>query len=211
MWVDLGQRLTGVRPWRGRPAAARRTTHLWPKPAPLACLRRPIRQHDVRPVSDATSYPGTSRSQAWWVHSASRIPGRTGVEVIAGGWRDWILTDVGPSGSEIITVPHDYHGPLLVRSFPSLEVVRSVEPPSGEHWDCDAFFAGDMIVSTLRGEEDRVVAINRRGKIEDLDQPEALYIFPADHGTWLEIGRTTVRRRGIVDSGDQVRGQMALW
>ena len=108
-------------------------------------------------------------------------------------------------------MPHDYHGPLLVRSFPSLEVVRSVEPPSGEHWDCDAFFAGDMIVSTLRGEEDRVVAINRRGKIEDLDQPEALYIFPADHGTWLEIGRTTVRRRGIVDSGDEVQGQMALW
>lgn len=65
-----------------------------------------------------------------------------------------------------------------MRSFPSLEIVRSVEPPPGEYWDCNAFFAGNMIVSALPGEEERFVAVDRRGRIADLDQYEAMYLVP---------------------------------
>jgi hypothetical protein len=73
---------------------------------------------------------------------------------LQGDWGDWILVDVDPSGSKIITTPHQ-GGPILVRSFPSLEIVRSVVPPPGEYWDFNAFFAGNMIVSALKGQEER--------------------------------------------------------
>lgn len=53
------------------------------------------------------------------------------MKVLKGGW---ILSDVDPSGTNIITTPH-MGGPLLVRSFPSLEIVWSVDPPPGESWE----------------------------------------------------------------------------
>ena len=80
------------------------------------------------------------------------------------GWLGWPVEGEGqegaqawwsdPSGSKIITTPHQ-GGPILVRSFPSLEIVRSVAPPPGEYWDFNAFFAGNLIVSALKGEEER--------------------------------------------------------
>lgn len=132
------------------------------------------------------------------------------IEVLDGGWGDWILVDVDPSGLKIITTPHG-GGPLLVRSFPSREIVRSVEPPPGEYWDVHAFFAGNMIVSALRGQEDRFVAISRGGRIADLDQYEAIYLAPAGQGTWLAVARTTIRRRRMVRGDEEIPGQLALW
>jgi hypothetical protein len=71
-----------------------------------------------------------------------------GIEVLDGGWKSWIFIDADPSGSKIITTPH-MDGPLLVHSFPSLEIVRSIEPPPGQSWIERAFFAGKMIVGGL--------------------------------------------------------------
>jgi len=98
-----------------------------------------------------------------------------------------------------------------VRSFPSLEIVRSVEPPPGEYWDCNAFFAGNMIVSAVLGEEERFVAVDRRGRIADLDQYEAMYLVPAKHGTWLAVTQTTIQHRKIMRGDEEIPGQIALW
>ena len=117
---------------------------------------------------------GQEAAKAWWVRSAAEPSGQL-IEVLDGGWSDWILVDVDPSGSKIITTPHQ-GGPILVRSFPSLEIVRSVAPPPGEYWDFKAFFAGNMIVSALKGQEERFVAIAPHGKIADLDQSEAIHL-----------------------------------
>jgi hypothetical protein len=117
---------------------------------------------------------------------------------------------VSPSGSKIITTPH-HGGPILVRSFPSLEIVRSVGPPPGEYWDFNAFFAGNMIVSAIKGQEERFVAIGPHGKIADLDQSEAIYLAAAGHGTWLAISQTTIQRRKMLRSDEEIPGQMALW
>jgi hypothetical protein len=88
---------------------------------------------------------GQDAVQAWWVRSASHFPGEMSIEVLDGGWNSWIFIDVDPSGSKVIAMPH-MGGPLLVGSFPSLEIVRSIEPPPGESWIERAFFAGEMIV-----------------------------------------------------------------
>jgi hypothetical protein len=96
---------------------------------------------------------GQDAARAWWVRSARQPGGRAGIEVLDGGWTDWTLADVDRAGARVITAPHwcFLSSALVVRSFPGLEVVRSVEPPPGEHWDCTAFFAGDMIVNALTG------------------------------------------------------------
>jgi hypothetical protein len=101
------------------------------------------------------------------------------------GWLGWPVEGEGqegaqawwsdPSGSKIITTPHQ-GGPILVRSFPSLEIVRSVDPPPGEYWDFNASFADNMIVSALKGQEERFAAIAPHGKIADLDQSEAIHL-----------------------------------
>jgi len=154
----------------------------------------------IEPVHHPDGWVGLSEGEgqdavrAWWVRSAGRPPGETGIEVLNGGWDDWVLSDVDPSGSKIITTPH-LGGPLLVRSFPSLEIIRSVDPPPGESWDFTAFFAGDMIVSSLLGDQERFVAIGPRGRIADLDEFEARYLVPAATGTWLAVTRTTIQRR----------------
>jgi hypothetical protein len=126
---------------------------------------------------------------------------------------------VDPSGSKIITTPH-MGGPLLVRSFPSLEIVRSIEPPPGESWIESAFFAGEMIIGGLGAQEDRFVAISQDGAITDLKQPEARYLVPANHGTWMAVTQTTIRRCRMTgrkeeipaqSPDEEIPGQMALW
>ena len=153
---------------------------------------------------------GQDAARAWWVRSAGQLSGQMRIEVLDGGWDDWLLVDVDPSGSKIITTPHG-GGPLLVRSFPSLEIVRSIEPPPGEDWGIDAFFAGNMIVTALRGRGESFVAIARGGKIADLDQYEATYLVPAARSTWLAVTRTTIRRRRVIRGDEEIPGQLALW
>ena len=162
---------------------------------------------------------GQDAAQAWWVRSVSHSPGEMSIEVLDGGWKSWIFIDVDPSGSKVITTPH-MGGPILVRSFPSLEIVRSIEPPPGESWIERAFFAGEMIVGGFGAQEDRFVAISERGRIIDLDQPEARYLVPADHGTWMAVTQTVIRRCQmtgreeeipIQSPDEQIPGQTALW
>jgi hypothetical protein len=142
----------------------------------------------------------------WWVRSA----GRAGFEVLAAGWRDWIFADVDRTGSRVVTLPHDGAGPFFVRAFPSLEVVRSVDPPPGKLWGFDGFFTGDLIVSTFRGGGEGLVAFSGHGQIEELDQPRAFGFSPADDGTWLETTGTTIRRRTMAHCGEGP-AQMTLW
>lgn len=54
------------------------------------------------------------------------------------------------------------------------------------------------------------VAIAPHGKIADLDQSEAIYLAPAGHGTWLAITQTTIQRRKMLRSDEEIPGQMAL-
>src|SRR5258706_2867369 len=74
------------------------------------------------------------RHSAHWrarrVRSLSPASGQLHIEVLPAGWDNWVLSDVVPSGTKIISTPHGT-GPLLVRSFPGPEILRSVDPPPG--------------------------------------------------------------------------------
>ena len=154
---------------------------------------------------------GQDAARAWWVRSARQPSGQMQIEILTAGWDDWVLSDVDPSGRKIITTPHRM-GPLLVRSFPGLEILRSVDPPEREEfWDFTACFAGNMIVNALLGQQERVVAIDRYGRIDDVDEYEDGWHIPAAHGTWLTATRTTIQRRRIVNGDEEIPGQMHLW
>ena len=164
---------------------------------------------------------GQDAVQAWWVRSPSRSSGEMRIEVLDAGWKSWIFSDVDPTGSQIITTPHLGDGPILVRSFPSLEIVRSIEPPPGESWTESAFFAGEIIVGGLQHRDDRFVAISQHGRIMDLQQSGARYFAAADHGTLMAVTSTVIRRCRMTDDGEEeivaqsldeeIPGQMALW
>jgi alcohol dehydrogenase, propanol-preferring len=55
---------------------------------------------------------GQDAARAWWVWPAVD-PAAGGLEVIDAGWFDWVLADVNPSGTRVLTTPH-VSGPLLV-------------------------------------------------------------------------------------------------
>jgi hypothetical protein len=193
---------------------------------PLAQAPIEARPAGIIPVHHPDGWVGLSEGEgqdaarAWWVRSASEPSGQVRIEVLHANWDNWVLSDVDPSGTTILTTPHVAGGPLLVRSFPGLETVRSVDPPAGdEFWDFTAFFAGHMIVNALLRREERLVAIDRHGRIDDLDEHEGGWHVPAAHGTWLTATRTTIRRRRIVGSDrreivgsdEEIPGQMRLW
>jgi hypothetical protein len=140
---------------------------------------------------------GQDATRAWWVRSASRPGSSAGIEVIDAGWDDWVLSDVHHSGRTILTTPHR-GGPLTVRSFPDLEILLSVEPPSTDDhcfWDFTACFVGDgLIINKLIGHEERLAAIDLNGEVHDLDEQDEGWLVPAAHGTWLTVSRTTIRR-----------------
>jgi hypothetical protein len=167
---------------------------------PLAETPIEARPAGIEPIHHPGGWVGLSEGEgqdaarAWWVRSASQPSGQMRIEVLEGGWDDWCLSDANPAGSMIITTAHG-GGPLVVRSFPGLEIVRSVDAPPGEFWEFTAFFAGDMIVSALLGEQERFVAISLGGRIADLDEPEARYLIPAARGTWLAVTKSAIHRR----------------
>lgn len=105
-----------------------------------------------------------------------------------------MLSDVDPSGTRIITTPHG-SGPLLVRSFPSLDVLRTIDPPGEEDaWDFTPCFAGDVLVNKLIGPRERLVAIDQDETVHDLDESGDHWLIPASHDTWLAATRTRIRR-----------------
>jgi hypothetical protein len=107
-----------------------------------------------------------------------------------------VLSDADPSAGAIITAPHR-NGPLVVRSFPTLKVVLSSDPPcDGEFWDHTACFASDgLIVGKLIGPSgERLVAIDLNGEVHDLAEQERGWLIPAAGNTWLAATGTTVQR-----------------
>jgi hypothetical protein len=104
----------------------------------LAEARIEARPAGIVPVHHPDGWIGLSEGEgqdaarAWWVRSARQPCGQVRLEVLDGGWDDWILADVDPAGTEVITTPHmGLSSALVVRSFPGLEIVRSVDPPPG--------------------------------------------------------------------------------
>jgi len=188
---------------------------------PLARAPIEARPAGIIPVHHPDGWVGLSEGEGqdaartWWVWSATQSAGRMPIEILKAGWDDWILSDVDSSGTKIITTPHmGWRSPLMVRSFPGLDIVRSVDPPPGESWNEAAFFADDMIVNALSAPEHsqrRLVAISRRGKICDLDEHEDRWPRPAVYGTWLTAHRGTIRLRKMARSDEEIPGQMALW
>jgi hypothetical protein len=150
---------------------------------------------------------GQDAARTWWVRS-THAPGRpAGIELIDAGWDDWVLSDVHQSGRAIVTTPHRA-GPLVVRSFPGLEILLSADPPEAEDhcfWDFTACFAGDsLIVNKLIGHDERLVTIDLNGEVQDLEEQEPGWLIPAAHSTWLAATRTTIRRCRLTQ-------QQALW
>jgi hypothetical protein len=116
--------------------------------------------------------------RAWWIRSAGQSRGQIRLEVLAAGWDDWVLSDVDPSGTKVITTPHNT-GPLLVRSFPGLEVLRAIDAPGEQAgWDFTACFAGDMLVNKLIGGQERLVAAGQDGTVHELDEQEDGWLIP---------------------------------
>jgi hypothetical protein len=184
---------------------------------PLAQAPIEARPVGIGPIHHPDGWVGLSEGEgqhaarAWWVRSASQPSGQIRIEVLKAGWDNWVLSDVDPSGTKIITTPHGT-GPLLVRSFPGLETLRSVDPPPvNAFWDSTACFAGNMIVNQLMEQQERFVAIGRYGRIDDLDEQGDGWLIPAAQGSWLMATRSTIRRCRIVNSDEEVPGQMHLW
>jgi hypothetical protein len=155
----------------------------------------------VYPVHHPDGWVGLSQgdpdgSSAWWVRSAGGPGGPARIEMIHAGWDDCLLADVHHSGRMIVTTPHD-GGPLTVRSFPGLETVLSVDPPSandGRLWDMHACFVGDLVVTRLIGDDERIAVINLDGQVRELEEQEEGWLVPAAEGTWLAASPTTIRR-----------------
>lgn len=157
----------------------------------------------ISPVYHPDGWVGLSEGQgqdaarAWWVRSAGGPGSQAEIEVIDAGWDDWVLSDVQNTGRAIVTTPHR-GGPLTVRSFPGLEVLLSVDPPSTvDHcdWDFTACFVGNgLIVNKLIGHDERLAVIDPDGEVYELDELEDGWLVPAASGTWLTVGRTTIRR-----------------
>jgi hypothetical protein len=153
----------------------------------------------ITPVHHPDGWVGLSEGEgqdavrAWWVRSDAGIGTDGQLQILDASWDDWVLTDVNPSGSKVITTPHGI-GPLLVRSFPGLEVLRSVNPPENTWWDFTACFAGDYIISKVIGDQERLVGISHDSSIYDLAAQDDSWLIPAANGTWLAATRTTIRR-----------------
>ena len=104
-----------------------------------------------------------------------------------------MLADVHPSGKLVVTAPHGT-GPLLIRSFPDLEILQRVAAPSADtFWDLTACFAGTQMVARLSGQPEVTVAVHGDGKLEPLAVGDG-WLVPAAHRTWLTVEPERIRR-----------------
>lgn len=150
----------------------------------------------IEPVHQPDGWAGLSEGEgqdavkAWWVRSR---PGTPELDLLDAGWDDWVLADADPAGTRILTLPHDT-GPLLVRSFPALGTIQSLDPPEDHYWDFTACFAGDLIIATMTGDDaSHLVAIDGPGTLHDLGEFDG-WLAPAADSTWLTVTPTTIRR-----------------
>jgi hypothetical protein len=133
-------------------------------------------------------------NRAWWVRSHAKPS--ADFDVIEAGWNGWYLTDVDRSGTRILTTSVDE--PILVRSFPGLDVIRTIEPPAEDHQWGSACFADDLIITTvsdLRTGDETRGAIDPAGTFHPMDSHGELeWLSPAADGTWLIATPTSIRR-----------------
>jgi hypothetical protein len=160
----------------------------------------------IHPVHQPDGWVGLSEGegqdavQAWWVRSR---PGTPEFDLLDAGWDDWVFADADPAGTRILTLPR-YTSPLLVRSFPALDIIQSFDPPEDYSWDHTAYFtgdsacfAGDLIIATMMGDNaaDHLIAIDGSGTRHDLgESDDDGQLVPAAGGTWLSVTETTIRR-----------------
>lgn len=75
----------------------------------------------ISPVHHPDGWVGLSEGEgqdavrARWIRPHGQPAGQIHLDVIEAGWDDWVLSDVDPSGTRIITTPRR-SGPLLVRA-----------------------------------------------------------------------------------------------
>lgn len=126
---------------------------------------------------------------AWW----TRL-GAHGIELTAAPWDDEALFDVDPAGAHVLTTPHS-EGPLRVRAFPGLDVVREIAPPAGLWWDFYACFAGEHIVARTHSDADEelLVAVDARSAIETLEETGDPMV-PGPDASWLKITPNGIER-----------------
>lgn len=138
-----------------------------------------------------TEGEGQDAAKAWWVRSR---PGTPEFDLLDAGWDEWVLADADRAGTRILTLPHGA-GPLLVRSFPALDIIQSFDPPEDYRWDFSACFAGDLIIATTTGRKaaDRLVAIDGSRTLHDLGESGG-WLVPAADSTWLTVTPATIRR-----------------
>jgi hypothetical protein len=153
----------------------------------------------IRPVHGPWDWVGLSEEEGqdaarvWWVRSATSPGELSRIEVLDAGWDHWVLSDADPSSGAIITAP-DGNGPLLVRSFPTSEVLFSIDPPGdGEFWDRAACFASEGLIVGKLIPSERLVAIDLNGEVHDLAEREQGRLIPAAGNTWLSATGTTIQ------------------
>lgn len=153
---------------------------------------RPVPQHGWMGLSVGE---GQDAARAWWI----RVDDAGQLQVHDPKWTAAILADADAAGAHILTTPHSGDGPLTVRSFPDLLVVRTIPSPAGSSWLDTACFAGEHVIAQLQDEEnERVVAIAPSGATRTLDVGEGS-IVGAEHDSWLIAGRTRVARWSFVE------------
>ena len=155
----------------------------------------------IEPIHQANGWvalsegEGQDATRAWWVRAVDDA-GRFRLEVLDAGWDDAVLMDADRTGDRVLVGPH-VAGPLTVRSFPDLRVLREVSPPDPEEaWDFTACFVREHLVARLLDGVARTVAVDRRGRVEELDVGPG-WLVPA-WDSWLTVERTRLRRWTLV-------------
>ncbi len=150
----------------------------------------------IEPIHQAGGWVGLSEGEgqdaarAWWVRVAN-----TGdrLQLIDPGWDDEVLADVDAAGTRIITSPHGGDGPLRIRAFPELTVVREVRSPRPDQpWDFVACFVEPNLVGKLLGGDEPTVAVDPDGRTERLNVGDGWLVPAAD--SWLTVEPTRMQR-----------------
>ena len=145
---------------------------------------------------------GQDGAYTWWV----RLTGE-GIELIRAPWDDEVLFDVDATGNRILTTPHD-DGPIRIRSFPQLTMLRELLPPAGYAWDYYACLIGEVVVARAHekdGDDGILVAVDDEGTLTTLAQTHDS-IHPGPDGSWFASTDEGIERWCLSEAGATVAG-----